>query len=329
MNKFIIMKKLITLIFLAIISSSFAQNELVLRLNHSLNGAPFSYNQVFQLNGDNNIMERLQYYLSTIDLTHDGGQNTNLNDVYVLASGHVTDYYLGNFNISNIESISFDVGVDYTANHGNTTNYPTEHPLGPQSPSMDWGWPSGYFFVVINGKVDSNSDGTPNDMYQLHALGDQMLTSISPISITPQTIGDTTFIDLTVHTERFLNGLDLVNVGIDHSSSPNNLTMCTNAATMNVFEAGNALNTTQNTLPNDYIHIDYTLPFAPTINYHFENRNKIHLSIYDINGKEVLSQDGMVNQGSYFPLKEFSSGIYIVKLNNGINSISKKFTVVQ
>lgn len=308
---------------------SFGQNQLVLRLNHLLNGNPFSYNQLFQLNGVNNVIERLQYYLSTIDITHDGSQVTNLNDVYVLANGHVTDYYLGNYNLNNIESISFDVGVDYIANHGSTTNYPTQHPLGPKSPSMDWGWPSGYFFVVINGKVDSNSDGTPNDMYQLHALGDQMLTSIASISITPQIIGDTTYIDLLVHTERFLNGLDLVNVGIDHSSSPNNLTMCTNASTMNVFEAGTTLDNNSSLLLNDYIHIDYTLPFAPTINYHFENKNKINLSIYDIHGKEIVLEKGLFNQGSYFPLNEFSSGIYIVRIDNGMKSISKKFTVVQ
>ena len=80
---------------------------------------------------------------------HDGGQITLLNNTYVLASGHITNYYLGNFNVSLLESISFDVGVDQIANSGNTTNYPASHPLGPKSPPMDWGWPSDIFLLLL------------------------------------------------------------------------------------------------------------------------------------------------------------------------------------
>ena len=85
------------------------------------------------------------------------------------------------YNISSVESISFDVGVDVVANGGNTTDYSAQHPLGPKSPPMDWGWPSGYFFVVTNGFTDADNDNIPETNFQLHALGNGMLTPIDPI----------------------------------------------------------------------------------------------------------------------------------------------------
>ena len=199
-----------------------------LRLSHALNDSSFKYNQIFEVDGNKNYYTRLQYYLSGFELEHDGGQATILNNVYVLASGHVSNYHLGNFNISSLESISFDVGVDQIANSGNTTNYSAQHPLGPKSPPMDWGWPSGYFFVVTNGFTDTDNDNIPETNFELHALGDMMLSPIDPIYLSGTNLNDTIYIDLKVNTERFVSGIDLSSVGADHSSSTDNLTMCNN-----------------------------------------------------------------------------------------------------
>ena len=112
--------------FAIFISISFsAQKEVVLRINHALNGTPFKYNENFNISGNTNYFTRLQYYLSGIVINHDGSQSTSLSNVYVLASGHITNYPLGNFSFNQIESISFNVGVDQIANSGNTVNFST------------------------------------------------------------------------------------------------------------------------------------------------------------------------------------------------------------
>ena len=311
--------------------SANSQNEIVLRLSHSLNDSSFKYNQIFEVDGNKNYYTRLQYYLSGFELEHDAGQSTLLNNVYVLASGHISNYYLGNFNISSLESISFDVGVDQIANSGNTTNYSAQHPLGPKSPPMDWGWPSGYFFVVTNGFTDTDNDNIPETNFELHALGDMMLSPIDPIYLSGTNLNDTIYIDLIVNTERFISGIDLSSVGADHSSSADNLTMCNNSSTMNIFEPGYIDGTSlkENNVSSDYIFLDYTLSFAPTIHYHFESNNKVNLQITDINGKIHINEKNLVSQGSFFPLKELATGIYIVTIDNGTNRILKKFNVVQ
>lgn len=311
--------------------SANAQRNIVLRLSHALNDSSFKYNENFEIDGNKNYYTRLQYYLSGFELIHDGGQSTSLINTYVLASGHISNYYLGNFNISSLESITFDVGVDQIANSENTTNFSSDHPLGPKSPPMDWGWPSGYFFVVTNGFTDSDNDDVPETPFELHALGDQMLTHIDPISIFPFNSNDTIYIDLIVHADRFLSGINLDSVGADHSSSVNNLSMCNNSSAMNIFEAGyiDVTNIEDNKNSFNYIFLDYTLPFAPTINYHFESNNKINLKITDINGGIHVNEKNLYSQGSYFPLIELATGIYIVTIDNGTNRIFKKFNVVQ
>jgi len=320
----------VVLMLFYIISAN-SQKEIVLRLSHALNDSSFKYNQIFEVDGNKNYYTRLQYYLSGFELEHDAGQSTLLNNVYVLASGHISNYYLGNFNISSLESISFDVGVDQIANSGNTTNYSAQHPLGPKSPPMDWGWPSGYFFVVTNGFTDTDNDNIPETNFELHALGDMMLSPIDPIYLSGTNLNDTIYIDLIVNTERFISGIDLSSVGADHSSSADNLTMCNNSSTMNIFEPGYIDGTSlkENNVSSDYIFLDYTLSFAPTIHYHFESNNKVNLQITDINGKIHINEKNLVSQGSFFPLKELATGIYIVTIDNGTNRILKKFNVVQ
>ena len=323
------MKKIIIALILLFSFNLHGQKEVVLRISHALNGNTFAYNQNFTTNGVTNYFTRLQYYLSGISVHHDGGQITPLNNVYVLASGHIKSYYLGNYAFNQIESISFDVGVDQAANVGNTVNYPSHHPLGPQSPPMDWGWPSGYFFVVSDGFTDSNNDGTPNTLFSLQALGNQMLTSIDPIIVNPTSSNDTIYVDLIANADKFLHGLDLDAIGVDHSSSPSNLAMCNNALNMSVFEAGSINTSIENQPPMNFVHVDYTLPFAPTFNYHFNSTNQINLDIYGVDGKHIIHKSNLPHEGSYFPLKEFSSGIYILSLSNGKDKITKKYTVTQ
>ena len=84
------MRRIILVFFAIFISISFsAQKEVVLRINHALNGTPFKYNENFNISQNTNYFTRLQYYLSGIVINHDGSQSTSLSNVYVLASGHI------------------------------------------------------------------------------------------------------------------------------------------------------------------------------------------------------------------------------------------------
>ena len=113
---------------------------------------------------------RLQYYISQMEITHDGGQVTPMTDLYILANGLVPkDFDLGSYAIDEVEKISFYIGVDQQSNHSDPALWPSGHALALQFPTMHWGWAAGYRFAAIEGKAGNGFFFT----YQIHALGDQ------------------------------------------------------------------------------------------------------------------------------------------------------------
>lgn len=320
-------RNLILLFFFLNSTVCLSQVDLNLILNHKFNGDPFLYSQNYQDENGNAInISRLQYYISSIEITHDSGINTPLSSVYVLANGNVTNYFLGQYSIYNIEKLEFDLGVDYDANHGNSSNYSSQHPLGPQSPLMDWGWPAGYFFLVIDGTIDDNGDGVPNKAFQLRSLGDIMLQDVNYLTNSYESINNIINLSLDVNIDRWLNGIDLINAGIDHSSSTTNLNMCNNTVTNQVFEGNDlsSLDSQQNLID---ITTDYNVSYSPTINYKLNNNIDFTLSIYNSSGQIVLQSQNIGFEGNYFIRKELKSGVYFAFFNGGKYTYKHKFII--
>ena len=136
----------------------FGRDAILLRINHELGTTPFALNTGAKnnLNDDFNI-SRLEYYLSQFTIVHDGGMETNMNNIYALVDASVaTDIQLGNHNITSVEAVKFYIGVDSATNHTDPASYSSTHALAPKSPSMHWGWASGYRFAALEGKGGSS-----------------------------------------------------------------------------------------------------------------------------------------------------------------------------
>lgn len=165
------MKKLYFLITLLITAFALkAQNDIYLKINHFLGTSPFEFNKTVTNNlNDDFQVQRFEYYISSIVITHDSGQTTAVPSKWILVDAdETTNELLGNFPITRVESIQFGIGVESAVNHDDPANFPTTHPLGPKSPSMHWGWTAGYRFVALEGKTGTNM----NEIFQIHALGD-------------------------------------------------------------------------------------------------------------------------------------------------------------
>ena len=166
------MKKII--LFAFVLATFFlrldAQNIVTLNINHKLGDEDFAIDQVAKNNMDNDFkITRLEYYISEISLIHDGGNETLMEDVYVLANAETnTEIELGEYDISSVEKIIFHIGVDPEHNHLDPSAYHGSHPLAPKSPSMHWGWTAGYRFVALEGYGGTSL----NQLLQLHGLGD-------------------------------------------------------------------------------------------------------------------------------------------------------------
>ena len=309
-------------------SASIGQTDVTLNITHEFGGQAFAYNQTYTTSSGLAVsFDRVQYYLSGINIVHDGGQSTQLSDPYVLASGNVSSYVLGSENVTNVEGLDFDLGVDANANSMGLSSWPNGHPLAAQSPSMDWGWPSGYFFFVIDGKADQDGDGTPEKTFQYRGLGQTLLRNVNQVSTTASASGGAVTVQMYCDIADWVMDMDMVNDGVLHNASAQNINVADNTNTYSVFSGSSSVSTGKEIEREANVNIDYQLPYAPTIFYDMVSNEKVDLKIYDIKGQMVISQNGMSGSGNYFITKELESGTYIATLSNGSVSKSVKILV--
>ena len=214
------MKNLI--IFLAILFtgvSTIAQTTLSLKINHKLGSSPFTFNDTVYNNLGNKInITRLEYYLTVVSVTHDGGTVTPINKIILVKANSTLADSLTSMSITNLEKVTLAVGVHSSLNHLDPSLLPASDPLSPKSPSMHWGWTPGYRFVAMEGRSYSVN---PDRQYEIHSLGDvnYFHTTISTAGIT--TAGKKT-IELNADYLKSIHDIDVSNGPLDHGEIRNN-----------------------------------------------------------------------------------------------------------
>lgn len=325
------MKK--NLLLLALIGSTLlmnAQQWVNLNLNHYWNESAFNYGDIYaDANGAAVEITRVQYYLSGISFTHDGGQETTLTDEYVLASANIANYSLDLAPITSLEKVSFNLGVDADHNHLDPNSYDQNHPLAPQNPNMHWGWTAGYKFLAIEGLVDSDGDQSPDKIFQFHVTGDDnYLTSITDLETSGSSNGTVLEVTVKVNIANWLTNIDLIAAGVLHGVFPDNGTIMSNSVSQSVFAPVSLNAIEDNYMRSSNVFFDYSLSYAPTIFYNFPENSSVDLRVVDMFGKTIFIEQNLNNEGNYFINRELAVGTYIanLKASNG-ETITKRFIV--
>lgn len=187
-------------------------------------------------------LDHFDYYLSGVQLTHDGGQVINLeNEVFLIEPTSHT-VYLGYLNVTNIEQLTAYVGVPSNLNTSSgadaidITQYPGNHPLSFQEPSMHWGWTSGYMHMIIGGNVDLNADGTFETLFEVHSLGDANYRGFTMPIVQTQTSSNQIDINLNCFVDQWIKDISLQTVGVSHGTTGPNMEIMMNIETEPVFE---------------------------------------------------------------------------------------------
>lgn len=205
--------------------SSFAQTQLNLKINHKLGSNAFAFNDTCYNNLGNKInLSRLEYYLTIVSVTHDGGTVTPIDKVLLINPNVATLDSLTTINITTLEKVTIAVGVKSTLNHLDPSLYSSSHPLAPKSPSMHWGWTPGYRFVAMEGRSFSI---TPSRIYEIHSLGDQNYFHTTITTAGVSSTGKKT-IELNADYLEALRGIDVSRGPLDHGDYGNNITHLNN-----------------------------------------------------------------------------------------------------
>ena len=273
-------------------------------------GQPFALNEtIAAYNGVDYSVQSMAFYMSRVKITHDGGQVTVLdtNEVYYV-NFNVPEIILGSFNISQVEAITFDVGVPEHLNHLDISLYPDHHPLGFHDPSMHWGWASGYMHMVMNGKGDDNNDGVPTAFYELNCLGDGNVPTATITTTATVNPDNSRTIFLICNVDEWLRDTDPATTGAMHGSTGVNVTVMSNVENHPVFTSP----ATASLVGKEQINISISQSSVGT-----------ELSWIDshVAGYRLLDTDGRVlkqgaSNGQQLLFTELSSGLHIVQLMN-------------
>jgi hypothetical protein len=305
-------------VLLFALNNTSAQTDIHLMINHEFNGVNLDYNEASDVGGLNVSITRLQYYISEITITHDGGQTTDLEDVYVLANGlDQGDYFLGSWDITDVEQIQFSIGIDAAQNHLDPSVYPVGNPLALQSPSMHWGWASGYRFLVIEGWEGADL----NSVYQIHALGDANFHSQSH-SVTGVSQSGALTIYLEAEYANILTDINIAGGVIEHSETASECLDALVNMRDSVFSAGSPIGVSEEELSNSLVV--YPNPASDILSIQ-SSVDVVGVKIFDTCGRLVYSE---LNSGP-INISRLQEGVYSVQLFHESSAFSSRTIIIQ
>lgn len=310
------------LAFLAFWSLAQAQGNLQLHLAPRLGTAPFALGATVSAGSYSYRITRLEYYISEIKVTHDGGQETAMTDLYLLVRPAIDSMYdLGAHpEITNVESISFSVGVDSMHNHLDPSSFPNDHPLAPQNPEMQWGWSAGYRFIAIEGVAGTNFA----NVFEVHALGDANYKTVTLSTLAENLPNGDKTIHLVADYAKVLTGINVSAGLIVHSTSGKAVTLLNNMKNL-VFSAETtgttnpafegAFSISPNPAQAGKTVATMTLPAG--YNY--------RVSLSDLMGRMVLNQALATGAQSFSFENSLNEGVYFVQLwqNDHVVAVEK------
>lgn len=321
------MKKSIILSFLilAVALSSAAQKKVTLTIKHMLGSTPFAFSTASTNSlGQNFNITRVDYYMSQITIIHDGGMLTPVPDKYILAKGDANvNEELGTFPVTNIEGIKFFIGVEAPTNNGDPSLWPATHPLAPKSPSMHWGWASGYRFIALEGNAGSSLT-TP---FEMHGLGNANYFQ-QTVMAAGVNIGTDVLINIDADYIEAVNAIDVAAGPIDHGVDATDLDVIKNFRDR-VFKPGTGLPTSIKNMEQTASIFVFPNPSKGGFSIKaISSSNPItSAKVMDITGRNILDIDLKNKNTSEFNIS--TKGLYIIKMYSNGNAIASQKLIVE
>ena len=163
-------------------------------LQPTVDGSPLSSDltTTYEVNGSTITFSSARIYISEIELLKSDGtsvtfegdaitapaKDANDNDIshtvtdrIVLAKHDLGEhrYMLGAAERGEYTGIRYKIGIDGTTNRLDASQVPASHPLAKQTDRNNhWNWSAGYQYLRMDGLVDADADGTPEEVWEVH-----------------------------------------------------------------------------------------------------------------------------------------------------------------
>ncbi len=315
------MKKLLLAGILFLAAQAFAQPVVQIHFIPKVGGVTVEASDLgstvfHDLSGIAFRIDAMNYYISKLKLTHDGGQEINFDtadDVkLVKVNNHV--FNLGQHDITTLEQVDFGVGVAQEWNHLDPNTYAAGHPLGnQQNPVMQWGWTAGYFHMALVALGDNNSDDICDQIYEPQCLGDPNYKNVSLQMTGELNQSNNTYnIYINCNIDEWLYGTDPGTTGAQHTDGPIAVAVMNNVDNRNVFEASPELGLKEvEEVGNTWFYSS-----GETLTVHWKEMNGMaEWQLVDLNGK-VIGNEMNSSPSSKFQFENLKKGMYIFNCYN-------------
>lgn len=314
-----------TILLLITTSALHAQTSVQLNINHLLGENTFSTSATGTNNFDNEFnVGRLQYYISQISIIHDGGSETECEDLYLFVDANEEgQFMLGEYEVSEIEGIKFYIGVNTPENNDDPSQWPEGHALAPRFPSMHWGWAAGYRFVAFEGKSGESFSQT----YEIHALGNQNYFACQlPVQATDE--NGALVIDLNADYAKALTNINVSSGVITHGDYNEAITLLENFVNevfTNQDGQTNVLSAQEYELNKSFSV--YPNPSNGLVNFQLIDvlNTNLYLNITDLSGREIL-KSSLTQSTTTLSLQK---GLYMARIEGENGVLALKRIVIQ
>ncbi len=317
------MKKL--LLFLVLIAFGkliYGQSEVILRFDHRLDGKKFALNQeATSPKGTKYKVTRLQFYLSGLKITHDGGQELSLSTVYLFVDPSVpssSEFSLGVLpNVTSIEKIEFACGVDAASNHLDPASFPLNHPLAPKNPTMNWGWTAGYRFISLSANA-ARTNGSFIDAVNIEGLGDSNYKVKSyPVSGTIE--NGKIYIEMIAEYNKLLEEIVIAGGATNHGETGSAAVLVANAS-QKVFSPSSPT-ATKDIYKNNLSEVVYVSNDV-FVKYSFPSISNLSFNLYDLNGNTIQETRIQSKEGRIAIENQLNAGNYFYAFTQGNQTLS-------
>lgn len=315
---------LVSIALMFVFTISKAQKNVYFTITHKLASSNFAFNQISKNDMSQDFkITRVDYYISSIKIIHDGGMVKEVPNKYILVKGNANvNELLGNFDVTNVEGIQFSIGVEAPTNNADPSLQPAGSPLSFQSPSMHWGWSSGYRFIALEGKTGSNFTTT----FEMHGLGNSNYFNQTKMVAGVTDGTNNIFINLNADYTKALNGINISNGPIDHGVNATDLKVLQNFRDY-VFSPGTPTSTSK--IEDNFGVNIYPNPSTDKLFINFNN-NEQHLDnivFTDITGKIHFEQPlQLMNE---INLNNFAKGVYFIQFFEKNSIVTTHKIVIQ
>jgi len=197
------------------------EGALSMMFEYAVDGESFDTSTIYEINGTAVKFSIANFYVGGIELMPEEGDPIAVDGKYLLVTPTAGMQEVTNVNTGHYHMAKFFVGVDPETNsqtEDDFTSRDADDPLSIQFPAMHWNWNSGYRFMRIDGKVDTDGDGQMDESLAFHLGTDPMLQEVQ-YTVHKDVEKGENMLHFEFDLARLFEGIDL---SVDYTTHTNN-----------------------------------------------------------------------------------------------------------